>query len=173
MKTEAYWLEAAEDFRRFREGEINKEVLLEKYPEFEIREGWCCYSHIKEAIEVTIPEDCPTTIIPKLVQAMYENSFDVNRIAYKIRVAYQPVWETLPQKGKLQDICKEKESVVFRISLQGAYWRSNLEPCIDIRYCIREGSHGDEDGYGVEDDTWLVALINEDGTWLHEWYIED
>ena len=173
VKNNRFWLSATEDFRRFRKGEISQQELMQKYPEFDIRDGWRMYAGIKEAVRIIIPEDCPLPMIPQIVRAVMEESNDVNMIQYDIRIAYQPVWETLPQRGYLKNICAAKKPVVFRVSYEGPWWRSNEKPCIDMRYCVREGSHGDEDGYGIEDDTWLVGLLKLDGTWLREWYIED
>ena len=172
MKNNRFWLNAAEDFRQFRKGNTSMQILIEKYPEFEIKEGWRFYSTIKEAIRLIIPEDCPLPMIPQMVRALKKENDDTNSIHFEIRIAYQPAWEAFTQWTKMQEICDTKKSVVFDISLREPYWRSNKKPCIDIRYLLHEGSHGDCDGYGIEDDTWLVALLNLDGTWFKEWYIE-
>lgn len=172
MKSESYWREAAEDFIRFRKGELSAKELMGRYPEFHMKEGWRLRSGIKEAVELTIPEDCPLSMLATIVRAVRDEYEDINYIHYDIRVPYQTAWEAFPQWGRFKEICEAKESVIFRISLHGPYWRNNLEPCIDIRCLIREGSHGDSDGYGIEDDTWIVGILNEDGTWLHEWYVE-
>lgn len=37
------------------------------------------------------------------------------------------------------------------------------EDRIKIRIWIEEGDRGDEDGYGVEPDTWMVGFINKEG----------
>ena len=147
--------------------------LMPKYPEFNIQEGWRWNKDIKEAIRMVIPESCPMPMIPPIVCAVKNENGDVGLIHYDIRIAYQPAWEAFPQWGKTKAICDAKEPIVFRISIYGKYWRSNIDPIVDIRYCVQEGSHGDCDGYGVEDDTWLVALLNMDGTWFKEWHIEE
>lgn len=167
-----YWLTAAEDFRRFRKGEIPMLELIRRYPKFEIKEGSHCYVGFKEDVKIIIPEDCPLPMIPQIVSAVEKGNGDVCRIDYDIRIAYQSAWEAFPPLKKIEEICEAKKSVVFKVSLMGKYWRSNLDPIIDIRFCVREGSHGDSDGYGVEDDTWIVGLLNMDGSWFKEWYIE-
>lgn len=168
-----FWHSAAEDFRRFRKGETSMQELMQKYPEFDIKEGYRWKKDTIESIRLVIPENCPIPMIPQIVRAMDNEDGDVCLIAYDIRIAYQPAWEAFPQWGKIKQICEEKEPVLFRVSISGPSWRSNKEPIVDIRYCVREGSHGDSDGYGVEDDTWIVGLLNMDGTWYREWYIED
>ena len=169
-----FWLSAAEDFRRFRKGEISMQELIPKYPEFNIQEGWRWNDDIKEAIRMVIPESCPMPMIPPIVCAVKNENGDVGLIHYDIRIAYQPAWAALPQWGKIKEICEAKEPVIFEVSIEGPLWRrSNKEPIVDIRYCVREGSHGDEDGFGIEPDTWIVGLLNMDGTWYREWYIED
>lgn len=173
VKNIQFWVTAAEDFCGFRKGKISTQELMQKYPEFDIQEGWLRYSHIKEAIRIVIPADCPIEMIPLMVKGVKAENDDVCRIDYNIRIAYQSAWEAFPQWGTIKQICEDKKPVTFRISLEGQYWRSNKEPVIDIRYCVREGSHGDEDGYGIEDDTWIVGLLNLDGTWFKEWFIED
>ncbi len=172
-KNTQFWLSAAEDLCRFRKGQISMQEMIEKYPEFDIKEGWCHYSDIKESIRMIIPEDCPLPMISQIERAAHRENDDVSRIDYDIRVPYQPAWEAFPQWGKIKDICDAKKPVVFEISRKGPLWRSNKTSIIDIRYCVKEGSHGDEDGYGIEDDTWIVGLLNLDGTWFREWYIED
>lgn len=172
-KDTRYWLSAAEDFRRFRKGEIAMLELIERYSRFDIKEGWHCYRGIKEDVKIIIPEDCPQPMIPQIVSAVKHKDGDVNRIDYDIRVTYQPAWEAFSQWHKIKAMCDAKEPVVFDVSLKGKHWRFNIDPIIDIRYCVHEGSHGDCDGYGVEDDTWLVGLLNMDGTWFKEWHIEE
>lgn len=168
-----FWLAAIEDLRRFRKGQISVHELTQKYPDFDIREWSCGYTQITQAVRIIIPEDCPLPVIPQIIRAAHKEDSDVGRIECDIRIAYQPVWDTLPKWIRIQQICEEKVPVVFSISQYGPNWRSNKEPVIDIRYCVHEGSHGDEDGYGVEDDTWIVGLLNMDGTWFKEWHIEE
>ena len=170
VKETHFWLSAAEDFRRFRKGEISMHELIQKYPEFDTQKGYSSYT---ESVRIIIPEDCPLSVIPQIVSAAREENGDVCCIDYDIRVAYQPAWEAFPQWGKIKEICDAKEPVVFRVSIYDKYWRSNIDPVVDIRHCVHEGSHGDSDGYGIEDDTWIVGLLNMDGTWFKEWYIED
>jgi hypothetical protein len=35
-----------------------------------------------------------------------------------------------------------------------------------LMYCIEEGDCGDEDGYGVEPDTWIIAYVDRGGNFL-------
>ena len=32
-----------------------------------------------------------------------------------------------------------------------------------MKECIAEGYNGDEDGYGVEPDTWMIGYLNKEG----------
>ena len=168
-----FWHTAADDFRLFRRGKLSAQDLKQKYPEFDIRDGWLRYTYVREAIRIVIPADCPLEMLPLMVKRLEDEAGDVCLIDYEAQIAYQPAWEAFPQWGKIKEICTDRQPVTFHISLQGPLWRSNKKPVIDIRYCVREGGHGDEDGYGVEDDTWIVGLLNMDGTWYREWYIED
>ena len=34
---------------------------------------------------------------------------------------------------------------------------------IKVKECIAEGYNGDEDGYGVEPDTWMIGYLNKEG----------
>ncbi len=171
IKTNQYWLSAVEDFILFRKGKIDAATLAERNPEFKVRVG-SAYTAFKERVDIIVPEGCPLQIIPKLALAAQKENGDVNRIECEICIAYQPAWNALGQWSKLKEICETQKSVVFDLSVIEPYYRSNKETCIDMRYCLREGSHGDCDGYGIEDDTWLVGLLNEDGSWFREWYIE-
>ena len=168
-----FWLAAIEDLRRFRKGQISEQELTQKYPDFEIHKWSCGYTQIKQAVQIIIPADCPLPVIPQIIHAARNENTDVGRIDCDIRIEYQPAWDTFPKWMRLQQMREAQKPAIFRISQHGPNWRSNKEPVIDIRYCVREGSHGDEDGYGVEDDTWLVGLLNLDGTWFREWFIED
>jgi len=173
MKEEQYWLAAAEDFRRFRKGIGTMEDLQNRYPDFRIKESWFKHVGFEQAIQMTIPEDCPLQMIPALVHGAEQEPKDSNEVSYHIRIAYQPAWEAFTQWYQVRQMCETKDSYLFHICYREEGYRSNMGPYIEIRYCVHEGSHGDDDGYGVEDDTWLVALLKDDGTWLREWYIEE
>ena len=172
IKTNQYWLTAVADLIRFRHGEIDTATLAELYPDFNVRDGYL-ERGFKESIYITIPEGCPLHIIPKIAHAVEQEPNDINRVdECEICIAYQPAWEKFTRWSKLREICAEKKSIVFRMSAEDELWRYSGKPIIDIRYLLREGGHGDCDGYGIEDDTWLVGLLFEDGTWFREWYIE-
>ena len=173
MKENTYWLKAAEDFCRFRKGAVSMEELQTRYPDFRIKESWFKHVGFDQALQMTIPEDCPVSMIPALVHGAEQEDGDINEVSYHIRMAYQPAWEAFTKWYQVKQMCETKEPYLFRISYRKAGYRSNMGPYIDIRYCVHEGSHGDEDGYGIEDDTWLVALLNDDGTFLREWFIEE
>jgi len=173
MKENTYWLKAAEDFCRFRKGTVSMEELQTRYPDFRIKESWFKHVRFDQALQMTIPEDCPVSMIPALVHGAEQEDGDSNEVSYHIRMAYQPAWEAFTKWYQVKQMCETKEPYLFRISYRKAGYRSDMGPYIDIRYCVHEGSHGDEDGYGIEDDTWLVALLNDDGTFLREWYIEE
>lgn len=171
-KTDQYWLTAAADIRRFCKGEINAAALAECYPEFEISDGYH-YVDFGDCIYVTMPEGCPLQMIAKIAQAAVLQKDDVNRINdCKIRITYQPAWEKFTRWSKLKEVCENKQPIVFEMSARDKWWRDSGEPVIDIRFLLHEGSHGDSDGYGVEDDTWLVGLLFENGTWFKEWHLE-
>ena len=173
MKENTYWLKAAEDFCRFRKGAVSMEELQTRYPDFRIKESWFKHVCFNQALQMTIPEDCPVSMIPALVHGAEQEDGDSNEVSYHILMAYQPAWEAFTKWYQVKQMCETKEPYLFRISYRKEGYRSNMGPYIDIRYCVHEGSHGDEDGYGIEDDTWLVALLNDDGTFLREWYIEE
>ena len=173
MKENTYWLKAAEDFCRFRKGAVSMEELQTRYPDFRIKESWFKHVGFDQALQMTIPEDCPVSMIPALVHGAEQEDGDSNEVSYHILMAYQPAWEAFTKWYQVKQMCETKEPYLFRISYRKEGYRSNMGPYIDIRYCVHEGSHGDEDGYGIEDDTWLVALLNDDGTFLREWYIEE
>ena len=171
-KTNHYWLTAVEDLNRFRKGEFDAATLAERHPEFEVRKG-CMYRDMKECVDITVPEGCPLQMIPKIAHAVERETDDVNRIDdCEVRFAYQPAWEQFTRWPKLQKICEDKQSVVFDMRAEDKWWRDSGKPIIDIRFLLHEGGHGDCDGYGIEDDTWLVGLLFENGTWFREWHIE-
>lgn len=172
IKIGQYWLTVAADIRRFCKGEINADTLAERYPEFEIREGYH-YTDFGECINITVPEGCPLQMIAKIAHAAGRETGDVNRINdCGIRITYQPAWEKFTRWSKLKEICAAKRSIVFDMQAKDKWWRNSRNPIIDIRFLLHEGSHGDSDGYGIEDDTWLVGLLFENGTWFKEWYLE-
>ncbi|WP_075556664.1 hypothetical protein [Parabacteroides timonensis] len=39
------------------------------------------------------------------------------------------------------------------------------------RKVLKEGSHGDEDGFGVEPDTWISAVLDRDGHFIQPFYL--
>ena len=166
-----YWLSVVRDLQQFRIGKISKEQFKNKYPEFNVWPGWRQYPEIKEAIRITIPKDCPLPIVSKIMIEAHYKPKDVGLVYPDIQMAYQPAWAELPQIGKLKQLCTTQEPVVFQTQLHqdDSYYKLSY---IEMRYCIAHGSNGDEEGYGIEPDTWLMALLKEDGTWLKEWYIE-
>lgn len=167
MKDENYWLKAAEDIKRFRIGRLTKNDLMDRYPELNIQDDYLTFENIKESIHITIPAECPPHCAAMIAFAADPRPQDVNRADrwLTITIAYRPEWEKLKQIGKLIDICKEKKDVKFRYnSIEGRR--------LVLRYCIEEGDHGDEDGYGMEPDTWLVGELNPKGRWIGQFYIE-
>lgn len=42
---------------------------------------------------------------------------------------------------------------------------------IVARTVAKEGSHGDEDGYGVEPDTWVSAVLDREGSFVQPFYL--
>lgn len=169
-KDERYWLSVVNDMQLFRVGNFSKEQFKEKYPDFHVWQGWC-QDGAKEAMRITIPKDCPLPMVAKIMIESCHKPKDVGLVYPDIQMAYQPAWAKLPQIGKLKQLCATKEPIVFQTQLHqnDSYYKQTY---IEMRYCIAHGSHGDEDGYGIEPDTWLMALLKEDGTWLKEWYIE-
>ena len=167
MKDESYWLQAAEDIKRFRKGRITKKDLMERYPELGIEEDYLTFDHIKESIYLNIPAECPPRCAAIIAFATDPRPQDVNRADrwLTITIAYRPEWEKLKQVGKLIDICKEKKDVKFRYN----YIEKRR---LVLRCCIEEGDNGDEDGYGMEPDTWLIGELDSKGRWLGKFYIE-
>lgn len=169
---EQFWLSLAEQLGQFRKGKITQQELINMFPELEIADGWRKYSSIKEAIDLTIPQECPLSLIPKIViAACKEEKGEVNLVELHIEVSYQPEWSNLHQIGRLVNMCQTKEPVSF-YHVGILKFRDSNELFVELRMCIKEGSHGDEDGYDVGSDTWLVGILKEDGTWLRKWYVE-
>lgn len=167
MKDESYWLKAAEDIKRFRKGRFTKRDLMERYPELGIEEDYLTFDNIKESIYLNIPAECPPRCAAIIAFATDPRPQDVNRADrfLTITIAYRPEWEKLKQVGKLIDICKEKKDVKFQYN----YIEKRR---LVLRYCIEEGDNGDEDGYGMEPDTWLIGELDSKGRWLEKFYIE-
>lgn len=169
-KDERYWFSVVNDLQLFRVGKFSREQFKEKYPDFHVWQGWC-QDGAKEAMRITIPKDCPLPMVAKIMIESCHKPKDVGLVDPDIQMAYQPAWAELPQIGELKQLCTIKKNVVFRTQLHqnDSYYKQSY---IEMRYCIAHGSYGG-DGYGIEPDTWLMALLKEDGTWLKEWYIED
>lgn len=80
---------------------------------------------------------------------------------------------------RLQQMREAQKPAIFRISQHGPNWRSNKEPVIDIRYCVREGSHGDEGGYwryfygfNTDKETEYTYMVPDDKDGLEiKWYV--
>ena len=166
-----YWQQIADDIRRYRKDEISREYLTETYPELRIEQRNGRWTAIKDAANIVIPSDCSLPFVAKIAFATKGEPFDVNQVQFDIEFAYQPVWETLPQRGRLKSICEAKKAVIFDSYIDDGH--RYCKPHVDIRRILEYGDRGDEDGYGIEDDTWLVAKLLQDGTWLREWYVED
>lgn len=168
---EQFWLSVAEQLRRFRLGEITKQELMDLFHELKIEDGWRKYDS-KEAIDWTIPQECPLFLVPKIViAACKEEKGNVNYVNLRVQVAFQPEWLNLRQVGELEQSCRKKEPITF-FHVKASKFRDTGNMYIELRDCIKEGSHGDEDGFDVGSDTWLVGILKEDGTWLRNWYIE-
>ena len=161
------WQQAAEDIVLFRKGKLSREELTERYPALQCSIS-CSRQHgIENSVDFCIPSSCPLPLATQIiVNAEYE-PLDKGLVGWiNWEFSYCPEWENLRQIGELKYICTNQKSVKFRV------WYRDKK-YIDIRDCIRMGSHGDEDGYGVEADTWLVAHLNPDGSWRRTWFIEE
>ncbi len=77
--------------------------------------------------------------------------------ALNVNLEYQDFWD-FEAKGI-------KEGVVY-VNLDLA-----SPDKIIVRKAIREGSHGDEDGYGVEPDTWVSAVLDRNGNFVQPFYL--
>lgn len=164
---ETYWQQAAKDIILFRKGKFNREDLSARYPDLHCTRGWRQSEKIEDAVSFTIPASCPLPLAAQIIVNSVFEPFDkclVDNISLKLN--YCPKWEKLPQIGELSDICDNKKSVCFQV------WKGDSD-YIDIRYCIKMGDHGDEDGYGMGPATWLVAFLNKDGSWRIPWFIEE
>ncbi len=156
-----------DDIILFRKGQLSREELTKRYPEFQCKKGWTRYNGIEDAVSFIIPPSCPLVEAAQIIVNSECEPFDkclVDHISWKMD--YCPEWGKLEQIGKLSDICAYEEQVEFRVWLRE-------KDFIDIRYCIKRGDYGDEDGFGMEPDTWLVARLNQDGTWRKPWFIEE
>jgi len=172
LKNEQFWLSVAKQLGRFRKGEITKQELVNMFPKLEITNGWRKYDFIKEAINLTIPQECPLPLIAKIViAASKEEIGNVNSVDLRAQVSFQPEWSALRQIDRLEQTCQAKRPITF-FHVGILKFHNSDELYIELRNCIKEGSHGDEDGYDVGSDTWLVGILKEDGTWLRNWYIE-
>ena len=162
-----YWLKAAEDIKRFRKGRVTMHELMERYPELNIQEDYLSFENIKESIHINIPAECPSHCAAIIAFATDPRKQDINRADrwLTITIAYRPEWERLSQVGELISICKEKKEIKFNNNY--IYNRQLV-----LRRCIEEGDHGDEDGYGMEPDTWLIGKMDSKGRWLGYFYIE-
>ncbi|MBQ0089890.1 MAG: hypothetical protein KBT27_11240 [Prevotellaceae bacterium] len=167
-----FWLSVAEQLGRFRLGEITKQELIDLFPELKIEDGWRMYDSIKEAIDWTVPQECPLSLVPKIViAACKEEQENVNHVNLHVQVAFQPEWLNLRQVGELEQSCRQKMPITFfRVGVLKSSKTGNL--FVELRDCIKEGSRGDEDGFDVGSDTWLVGILKEDGTWLLNWHLE-
>lgn len=113
---------------------------------------------------IVIPRECPFHKALELAfstdhEPKDQNFADIGGWIFP----YQKEWEQLPQIGSLEKICAEQRDVNFRCSV--------YEDEIVLRYCIKQGDSGDSDGYGMEDDIWLRALIHRNGEWKQPFHI--
>jgi len=161
----AYWQQAADDIVLYRKGLLSRDELSKRYPDLQCKEGWRHRDDIEDAVQYVIPGSCPLPQAARIiVQSEYEPSDKCLVDGRYIKRYYCPEWNRLPPEGNLNTICAQKRPLLFRAWVEKDY--------IDLRYLLEEGDHGDELGFGVEPDTWLVAHLNTDGTWRQRWYIE-
>lgn len=164
MKTKdnSYWLAVADDIRLFCKGEMSAEKLIETYVELDIRRGWSSLAKGK-AVAFVIPKDCPFEMALHIALSTWAER-DKNEVrGLEWHFPYQKEWEQLPQIGSLETICAERKDVIFHCSIR--------TDDVELMYCIKRGYYGDSDGYGMEDDIWLRALINHDGEWKQPFHI--
>ena len=161
-KNDSYWLTAANDIRLFCKGKMSIEKLSETYVELDIRRSWSSFAY-DEAIAFVIPKDCPFEMALQIVLSTWEEG-DKNEVReLEWHFPYQKEWELLPQIGSLEKISTKQEDVIFHCSV-----RTND---VELMYCIKRGDCGDCDGYGMEDDIWLRALIHRNGEWKQPFHI--
>lgn len=48
-----------------------------------------------------------------------------------------------------------------------------VDNVVKLAYCIEEGDHGDEDGFGVEPDTWIFAILDLNGKFIQRFGFEE
>lgn len=164
-KNVSYWSALADDIRFFRKGVISLEEMKNKYPELDIREGYIGWHNYKEVMCIVIPRECPFHKALELAfstdhEPKDKNFADIGGWIFP----YQKEWEQLPEIGDLEKICAEQRDVNFHCSVYGDE--------VELRKCIKWGDRGDSDGYGMEDDTWLLARINKKGEWVRPFQIE-
>lgn len=167
MKDETFWMKAASDIKRFRKGQMTTKELRERYPELNIQEDYVKWTEYKESIHIRIPSECPLPCAVKIVFSTDSESGDINRADrwLTMHVPYQSEWEQLSQVGRLRDICRQKRAIDFECCIEGKL--------LVLRYCIEEGDHGDEDGYGIEPDTWLIRELNPKGNWIGPFRVQE
>lgn len=166
MKNETFWMKAAADIKRFRKGQLTANELKERYPELDIQEDYLKWEAFKESVCIHIPSECPLHCAVKIVFCTEGEPGDINRADrwLMMHIPYQPEWEQLLQVGRLHDICRQKRDIDFYCCIEGKR--------LLLRYCVEEGDHGDEDGFGMEPDTWLIRELNPKGNWIGPFYIQ-
>lgn len=163
-KNDSYWSALADDIRFFRKGVISLEEMKNKYPDLDIGKGYSHWYNYEEAMYIVIPRECPFSDALELVFSTDHESKDQNVVEIRGWIfPYQKEWEQLPEIGELEKICAEKRDVNFRCSIYGDE--------VELRDCIKWGDRGDNDGYGMEDDIWLRALIYRNGEWKQPFHI--
>lgn len=165
-KNDSYWSALADDIRLFRKGTISLEEMQNKYPDLDIRGRHLYYSDYKEIIWIVIPRECPLPNALEIAFTTVREQKDLNLAEINGWIfPYQKEWKQLSQIGSLEEICTEQRDVNFRCSIYGDE--------VELRYCIKHGDCGDSDGYGMEDDIWLLARINQKGEWVRPFQIEN
>lgn len=78
----------------------------------------------------------------------------------RIPIAASDFSEMALRYKAVQDVLKEKKGMYCYMNCI----RTPYEKLIayKLTYCVEEGDHGDEDGYGVEPDTWIVNYYTPD-----------
>lgn len=163
-KNDSYWSVLADDIRFFRKGVISLEAMKNKYPDLDIGKGYSHWYNYEEAMYIVIPRECPFSDALELVFSTDHELKDQNVVEIRGWIfPYQKEWEQLPEIGELEKICAEQKDVKFHCSIR--------TDDVELMYCIKQGDCGDSDGYGMEDDIWLRALIYRNGEWKKPFHI--
>lgn len=164
-----YWKRIVHDVRRYCRGEIKREELDKRYPKLRVRKDYNPSLVMDDSIDITIPSNCPLRYVYKIVETAQERDGD-KAIVYEVYAEFISCrqWRDLmPMDTWFNELCRittKPQKVTFKCIL--------YNDILNLYYHLEYGDNGDDDGYGVEPDTWLRANINSKGTFIKPFFIE-